>query len=202
MAQQLSFYPPSPHDVPPGLTEVNAAYRLRVLLLLASVTALLGAYAGLLVLALFLIVAPVLLVPFHGNLRLFIFSFGLTLLGVFMGAFLIKGLFKHDKRSQRSANVEITAAEQPRLFAFLEQLCAELGTPMPARVFVSYEVNASASYDPSIVSVLFPSRKNLLIGLGLINNLNLTEFKALLAHEFGHFSQSSMKLGGASRPES
>ncbi len=30
----------------------------------------------------------------------------------------------------------------------------------------------------------------------MVNSINLTEFKALLAHEFGHFSQKSMKLGG------
>ncbi len=40
-----------------------------------------------------------------------------------------------------------------------------------------------------------PTQKNLLIGLGLVNAVNLTEFKALLAHEFGHFSQKSTKLG-------
>jgi len=40
-----------------------------------------------------------------------------------------------------------------------------------------------------------PGRKNLVIGLGLVNRLNLSEFKAVLAHEFGHFSQNSMKLG-------
>ena len=40
-----------------------------------------------------------------------------------------------------------------------------------------------------------PVKKNLIIGLGLVNGLNLSEFKAVLAHEFGHFSQSSMQLG-------
>src|SRR5262249_10552566 len=45
------------------------------------------------------------------------------------------------------------------------------------------------------LNLIFPSRKNLIIGLALVNRLNLTEFKAVLAHEFGHFSQNSMKLG-------
>jgi Zn-dependent protease with chaperone function len=35
----------------------------------------------------------------------------------------------------------------------------------------------------------------LLIGLGLVNVVNLAEFKAVLAHEFGHFSQRSVGLG-------
>jgi Zn-dependent protease with chaperone function len=46
-----------------------------------------------------------------------------------------------------------------------------------------------------MLNLVFPSKKNLIIGLGLVNRLNLTEFKAVLAHEFGHFSQNSMKLG-------
>jgi Zn-dependent protease with chaperone function len=51
------------------------------------------------------------------------------------------------------------------------------------------------SFDESFLNLVFPSRKNLIIGLGLVNRLNLGEFKAVLAHEFGHFSQNSMKLG-------
>src|SRR5438477_214258 len=32
----------------------------------------------------------------------------------------------------------------------------------------------------------------MLFGMGLVNCVNLSEFKAVLAHEFGHFSQSAM----------
>src|SRR5262249_11451661 len=35
-----------------------------------------------------------------------------------------------------------------------------------------------------------------IVGLGLVNAINLTEFKAMLAHEFGHITQKSMKLSG------
>ena len=31
--------------------------------------------------------------------------------------------------------------------------------------------------------------------MGLVNVLNLSEFKAVLAHEFGHFAQSTMMVG-------
>jgi hypothetical protein len=43
--------------------------------------------------------------------------------------------------------------------------------------------------------MFLPVKKNLQIGLGLVNAVNLSEFKAVMAHEFGHFSQRSMKLG-------
>ena len=47
-------------------------------------------------------------------------------------------------------------------------------------------MNAAVFYDLSIFNLFFPSKKNLEIGLGLVNVLNLGEFKAILAHEFGH----------------
>ncbi|MCX6377936.1 MAG: M48 family metallopeptidase, partial [Armatimonadetes bacterium] len=43
--------------------------------------------------------------------------------------------------------------------------------------------------------LILPVKKNLLIGLGLVNSLNLSEFRATLAHEFGHFSQDAMRVG-------
>ena len=47
-----------------------------------------------------------------------------------------------------------------------------------------------------ITSLFWPTGKDLLIGLGLVNILNLSEFKSVLAHEFGHFAQKSTRLGG------
>jgi Zn-dependent protease with chaperone function len=108
--------------------------------------------------------------------------------------FLMKGLFRF-LRPNKEPYVEITKEEQPRLFRFLERLCEEIGTTFPRRVYVSYEVNACVFYESSLLNLLLPTPKNLLIGLGIVNVVPLHEFKAVLAHEFGHFSQSSMKLG-------
>src|SRR5262249_53693075 len=81
------------------------------------------------------------------------------------------------------------------LFAFIRRICADTGAPFPKHIYVTPEVNAAVFYHSSFLNLFFPTRKNLLIGLGLVNNLNISEFKAVLAHEFGHFSQKSMKLG-------
>ncbi|WP_435523453.1 M48 family metalloprotease, partial [Chryseobacterium indoltheticum] len=43
--------------------------------------------------------------------------------------------------------------------------------------------------------MFFPIQKNLTIGVGLINTTTKQELKAILSHEFGHFSQRSMKVG-------
>jgi Zn-dependent protease with chaperone function len=45
------------------------------------------------------------------------------------------------------------------------------------------------------LNLFLPVKKELTVGLGLISCLNLSEFKAVLSHEFGHFAQSSMKIG-------
>lgn len=113
---------------------------------------------------------------------------------LFLAFFMLKALF-FIKKSVRPVGIEITRQEQPRLFAFLDRIADEAGAPRARKVFVTGRVNAAVFYDLSLLNLLFPSRKNLEIGLGLVNMLNLGEFKAVCAHEFGHFAQRSMAVG-------
>jgi Zn-dependent protease with chaperone function len=119
---------------------------------------------------------------------------GLASLGFFIIVFLFKFLFKQHK-VDRSHLVEITEQDEPRLFAFIREIVNEVKTDFPKRIYLSSDVNASVFYDSSFWSMIFPIRKNLQIGLGLVNTISEQEFKAILAHEFGHFSQRSMKVG-------
>lgn len=114
--------------------------------------------------------------------------------GFFILIFLFKFLFKQHK-IDRSNLTEITINEEPKLFALIEAIVNEVQTDFPKKVYLSSDVNASVFYDSSFWSMFFPIRKNLQIGLGLINSITEQEFKATLAHEFGHFSQRSMKVG-------
>ena len=119
---------------------------------------------------------------------------GAVAMSAMLFAFMLKSLFKRNDTGN-PLNIEITEAEHPKLFAFIRQLCQETGAPFPHKVFVNHEINACVFYNSTILSLFLPVKKNLLIGLGLVNSVNLSEFKAVLAHEFGHFAQSSMKLG-------
>jgi Zn-dependent protease with chaperone function len=112
---------------------------------------------------------------------------------LFLGVFMVKPLF-FVKRGSVAGAVEITRQEQPRLFAYLDELADQATAPRPHRVFVSAQVNAMVFYDLSLLNLIVPSRKNLEIGLGLVNALTLGECRAVLAHEFGHFSQRSMAV--------
>jgi len=112
----------------------------------------------------------------------------------FLSVFMLKGVF-FIKRGQPEGLLELTPAQQPRLFAFLHELADKAKAPRPHKVFVSAGVNAAVFYDLSLLNLLLPSRKNLEIGLGLVNVLSLGELRAVLAHEFGHFAQRSMAVG-------
>ncbi|MGO1070276.1 M48 family metallopeptidase [Lysobacter sp. CA199] len=112
----------------------------------------------------------------------------------FLFLFMAKALvFK--RHGAADQDMELKPADQPELFAFLHRLADEAGAPRPHRVFLSPRVNAGVFYDLSLLNLVLPSKKNLEIGLALVNVLNLGELKAVLAHEFGHFAQRTMAVG-------
>lgn len=175
-------------------TRLGWAYPLYAVGVLGGLFLFLGLYLGVLAGAAYLLF---LLLNYEGGLSgglLFWALFGVASLGsgvVFL--FLLKGLFKR-QRANRSGYVEIVESDEPRLFGFLRDLCEETGAAMPHRVYLCADVNAGVFFDSSVLSIFWPVKKNLLIGLGLVNSLNYSEFKAVLAHEFGHFSQRTMRL--------
>lgn len=119
---------------------------------------------------------------------------GMASVGLFIFIFLIKFLFKQHK-VDRSHLIEITKSDEPQLFKFIADIVKEVDTDFPKKVYLSSDVNACVFYDSSFWSMFFPIRKNLQIGIGLVNSITEQEFKAILAHEFGHFSQRTMKVG-------
>ncbi len=205
MPDLADLYPPAPAHVPPDLTKPTPGYRARVLVVLVSLFLFVALYVGLVV----------------GSAYLCYHSFATlgsdpqprdyrayrpkserndgwwVFVGIASGLlclFLVKGFFKR-RKPEETLRVEVTEQEQPLLFGFIRQLCRDTRAPFPHRVFLVPDVNAAVFYHESFLSLFLPTPKNLLIGLGLVNRLTLSEFKAVLAHEFGHFSQSSMKLG-------
>lgn len=106
---------------------------------------------------------------------------------------LVRGLVH--RAGVGASAIEVTRVEQPRLFAFLERLANEAGAPMPDRVSLSSGVNAAMLRSPSAIGLVFGGRRELVLGLGLINVLDLRELKAVIAHELGHFAQSSTRIG-------
>lgn len=119
---------------------------------------------------------------------------GLFAMGILVLFFLGKFIFKKNV-VDRSHLVEITATQEPQLFAFIQKIVGEVKTDFPKKIYLSADVNASVFYDSSFLSMFLPIKKNLQIGVALVNAVSVSEFEAILAHEFGHFSQRSMKVG-------
>jgi len=191
-------YPPSPDTAEEKKIVLSAAFRKQVSKVIGSIILFLFVYlllvlaaAGLAVGCFYLGLALIVALP---KLFTVIIGLGMMCLGVSVIYFLIKFIFATTK-DENSSRVEITEEEQPRLFAFIRQLSKETHTPLPKKIFISPNVNACVFYNSSFWSMFLPVKKNLEIGLGLVNSINASEFKAVVAHEFGHFSQRSMKLG-------
>lgn len=193
-----NLYPPSIQGAPPELTVPSKAYRRQVVVVLLSLAVFVLFYLALIVGSGWLIVTGLTMYGAAENSQTGHSDSGSYLAMAFLSAvlflFLVKALFKWHK-NEDDLRIEITPAEQPELFGFIQKICAETHAPKPYRVFLAADVNAAVFYNSSVLSLFLPVKKNLLIGLGLVNGLNLSEFKAVLAHEFGHFSQSSMRLG-------
>lgn len=119
---------------------------------------------------------------------------GLASLGFLIIIFLLKFIFKSYK-ADRSHLMEITESQEPKLFSMIRDIVLEVETSFPKKVYLSSDVNASVFYDSAFWSMFLPVKKNLQIGLGLVNTVTKQELKAILSHEFGHFSQKTMKVG-------
>jgi Zn-dependent protease with chaperone function len=103
---------------------------------------------------------------------------------------LLKGLITKHGAPQRN-RVEIKEKDNPLLYDFIDQLCQEVGAPFPKRIYAMADVNAMVSSSQiSFLNLFVPIERDLVIGLGLVNCVNLSEFKAIMAHEMAHSAQS------------
>ncbi|MGE3460103.1 MAG: M48 family metallopeptidase, partial [Kofleriaceae bacterium] len=187
----MDVYPPGPTTVPRDLTAPSGPYRRNAWVAFIALLVFLGLYFALA--AYFGWTAYSLFSKLTRTEANLAFIIGGVAAG-FLSLFMFKAVL-FVKRGHTSEEIELTRTDQPRLFEFLHRIADDAGAPRPHRVYVSARVNASVFYDLSILNLLIPSRKNLEIGLGLVNVLSLGEVKAVLAHEFGHFAQRTMAIG-------
>lgn len=191
-------YPVAPAHVPESATLPSAEFKREVVKVLSSILLFIGAYIVLVIAAVFLAIAAgyggIMLIGVYTGAITIMLGLGMVGLGLMVIYFLLKFIFKTSK-TDRSHLIEVKRKDQPVLFEFVERLTREVKAPFPKKIYLSADVNASVFYDSGFWSMFLPVRKNLQIGLGLVNAMNMSEFKAVLAHEFGHFSQRSMKLG-------
>ncbi|MBS0370944.1 MAG: M48 family metalloprotease [Proteobacteria bacterium] len=82
----------------------------------------------------------------------------------------------------------VDAAQAPELFAMVNGLRRQLGAPPFHHVLITDDFNAGVVQSPRL-GVFGWSRNYLLLGLPLMKTLTPDQFKAVLAHEFGHLAK-------------
>jgi len=83
--------------------------------------------------------------------------------------------------------------DQPELFKVLRGVANEMGQDMPAEVYAIGELNAWVMDRGGIMG--FGSRRVMGLGLPLLQVLNVSQARGVIAHEFGHFYGGDTKLG-------
>jgi hypothetical protein len=83
--------------------------------------------------------------------------------------------------------------EQPRLFALIDELARETGQKEPDDVYLIHDVNAWVTQRGGFPG--FGGRRVMGIGLPVLQFLTVSELRAVLAHEFGHFHGGDTSLG-------
>ena len=116
-----------------------------------------------------------------------LFLFGI----VIAGAMLWSLLPRPDKF--KAPGLLIERATQPRLFAELENIAGALHEPMPKEVYLIGDVNAWVADRGGLMGIC--SRRVMGIGLPLLSILTVSQFRAVLAHEFAHYYGGDTSLG-------
>jgi Peptidase family M48 len=111
---------------------------------------------------------------------------GPLVIGGVLVLFMFKPIFARPPKGAKPMSVD--ERREPFLFEFIRRLCAAVGAPVPRRIDITCEVNASASFRRGALSML-GNDLVLTIGLPLVAGQNLRQFSGVLAHEFGHFAQ-------------
>jgi Zn-dependent protease with chaperone function len=190
VARRSIPYPPSPTDYPDELTSPGRDSASQIAAVLAGLFLFLVVYVGLILGCLAIVL---LMTTRLHRLPYPVLWIVASIIATAFAFLLIKGLFNRAVPDQ-NMHLEIDDEDQPVFFAFLRRLTDEIGAPMPHRVFVTPEVTAAMIQEVSLLNLIVPPKKDLLVGLGLVNSVNLSEFKAVMGHEFGHFSQKTSRM--------
>jgi heat shock protein HtpX len=87
----------------------------------------------------------------------------------------------------------LTPIDQPRLFSVLSGVARATRQEMPREVYAVDDVTAWVANRGGIMG--FGSRRVMGLGLPLLQALSVEQFRAVLAHEFGHYHAGDVALG-------
>ena len=87
----------------------------------------------------------------------------------------------------------ITNATEPALFEVLDDVARATKQELPHEVFVAGDVNAAVLNRGGVLGL--GGDRVMILGLPLLHALTVDQFKAVLAHEFGHYGGGDTRIG-------
>jgi Zn-dependent protease with chaperone function len=84
-------------------------------------------------------------------------------------------------------------AAHPLLREQLVDVAARVGEPLPGEVYVNLDMNAGVLRRGGLLGI--GSRRVIVLGLPLLQLLTVSEMRAVLAHEFGHYRGGDTAIG-------
>ncbi|WP_319452806.1 MULTISPECIES: M48 family metallopeptidase [unclassified Mycobacterium] len=97
-------------------------------------------------------------------------------------------------RPQVQAGLDITGDDAPELWALVTEIATTAKTPGPTHIRLVADVNASVSEDSRFLGLIGGPRR-MYLGVPLLQGLSAGQLRAVLAHEFGHYSGAHTRLG-------
>lgn len=97
-------------------------------------------------------------------------------------------------RLEPPSGKELFREDAPELFACIDEVRAKACAPKAHKVLITDDFNAAVVQHPRLGIFGWP-RNYLILGLPLMQALDLQEFRAVLGHEFGHLSGAHGKFG-------
>lgn len=87
----------------------------------------------------------------------------------------------------------LSPSQHPALFAEIARVAARTGQAPPTQVYLVAEPNAFVAQRGGLMGLF--SRRVMGVGLALLNVVTVSELRAVLTHEFGHFAGGDTRLG-------
>ncbi|QNP70536.1 M48 family metalloprotease [Streptomyces roseirectus] len=118
----------------------------------------------------------------------------LAIVSLLLAIPVVRGMFMIRRpKEDPPSGLRVGEADEPRLWALVRELAQASGTRAPDEIVLTADVNAAVGEHPRLLGLL-PGPRRLLLGVPLLTGLSEAQLRAVLAHEYGHFTGGDTRL--------
>ncbi|HET9228143.1 MAG TPA: M48 family metallopeptidase [Thermoanaerobaculia bacterium] len=108
---------------------------------------------------------------------------------------IVKSLFARSR--DEDPGLKLAPAEEPRLRDLLHEVAGKIGTRPVDNIYLTPGTDLAVMERGGMLKQLRGSSERcLILGVGVLDGMKIAPFKAILAHEYGHFSNKDTAGGG------